>query len=129
MPAERKRLAKMKILSAPSAALVKFSALSVALVLLSVPSAAQVTTADYQRAQSIRQQYESAAVFVPEPATWIGDTHTFYYRRSLANGFELVTVDADPQERRPPFDHQRLAAAVSRAGGRAYRATRLPLQH
>ena len=50
------------------------SALSVALVVAaSVPSAAQVTAADYQRAQSLRQQYESAAVFVPEPATWVGD--------------------------------------------------------
>ena len=71
------------------------SALSAALVLFSVPSAAQVTAADYQRAQSLRQQYDAAAVFVPEPATWIGTTHKFYYRRSLANGFEFVTVDAD----------------------------------
>ena len=111
----------MKIVSVPSVALV--------FLLLSAPSAAQVTTADYQRAQSLRQQYEAAAVFVPEPATWIGETHTFYYRRSLANGFEFVTVDADTQERRPSFDHQRLADALSRAGGRAYSAMRLPFQN
>jgi dipeptidyl aminopeptidase/acylaminoacyl peptidase len=109
-----------KILSVPSAALV--------LVLLSVPSAAQVTTADYERAQSLRQQYESAAVFVPEPATWIGTTHKFYYRRSLANGFEFVTVDADTQLRQPSFDHRRLADALSRAAGRAFSSTRLPFQ-
>ena len=104
------------------------SVFSVAL-LCSVSSAAQVTTADYQRAQSLREQYESAAVFVPEPATWIGTTHTFYYRRSLANGFEFVTFDADTQQRRPAFDHRRLADSLARASGRAYAPTRLPFQN
>jgi dipeptidyl aminopeptidase/acylaminoacyl peptidase len=117
----------MKIFSAPSAALVRVSVFSVAL-LCSVSSAAQVTSADYQRAQSLREQYESAALFVPEPATWIGTTHKFYYRRSLANGFEFVTVDADTQQRQPSFDHNRLADALSRASGRAYSPTRLPFQ-
>ena len=98
-------------------------------LLCSVSSAAQVTTADYQRAQSLRQQYESAAIFVPEPATWIGTTHRFYYRRSLANGFEFVTVDADTQQKQPSFDHARLADALSRANGRAYQGTRLPFQN
>ena len=50
--------------SVPSAALVK---VAVALVILSAPSAsAQVTSADYQRAQGLRQQYEAAAVMVPD---------------------------------------------------------------
>jgi dipeptidyl aminopeptidase/acylaminoacyl peptidase len=77
----------------------------------------------------LRQQAESAAVFVPEPATWIGTTHKFYYRRSLANGFEFVTFDADTQQRQPSFDHQRLADSLSRASGRAYSPTRLPFQN
>ena len=66
----------MKKMSVPSV-------LSVALVVISVPSVAlaQVTAADYQRAQSLRQQYESAAVFVPDTPTWVGTTHRFYYRR------------------------------------------------
>ena len=62
-------------------------------------SAAQVTAADYQRAQSLREQFESAAVFVPDAPTWVGTTHRFYYRRSLANGFEFVMVDADTQQK------------------------------
>jgi dipeptidyl aminopeptidase/acylaminoacyl peptidase len=106
-----------------------YSALSAALVFVSVPAAAQVTTADYQRAQSLREQYESAAVSVPEAATWIGTTHRFYYRRSLVNGFEFVTVDADTQQRQRAFDHQRLAESLSRASGNTYSATRLPFQN
>ena len=37
------------------------SVLSAALVLVSAPSDAQVAAADYQRAQSLRQQFEAAA--------------------------------------------------------------------
>ena len=113
----------------PEALMKKLSALSVALVLLSVPAAAQVTGADYQRAQTLRQRYESAAVFVPETPTWVGTTHRFYYRRSLANGFEFVMVDADTREKSAAFDHNRLADALSRASGRAYTGTRLPFQN
>ena len=110
----------MKKMSVPSV-------LSVALVLsASAPSAAQVTAADYQRAQSLRQQYESAAVSVPDTPAWVGTTHSFYYRRSLANGFEFVLVDADTQRKQRAFDHTRLADALSKASGRTYSGTRLP---
>ena len=93
-----------------------------------VPSAAQVAAADYQRAQSLREQYESAAVSVPDVPTWIGDTHTFYYRRTVAGGHEFVTVEADTERKQPSFDHGRMAEALSRAAGRPYTATRLPFQ-
>ncbi len=105
------------------------SVLSAALVFsTSAPSLAQVTTADYQRAQALRQQYESAAVFVPDTPTWINGSHRFYYRRTLANGFEFVMVDADTRQKSAAFDHTRLADALSRASGRAYSGTRLPFQ-
>src|SRR5688572_12349137 len=104
------------------------SALSAALVLVSAESAAQVTPADYQRAQTLRQQYDGGAIFVPDTPTWVGTTHRFYYRRTLANGFEFVMVDADTQQKTPAFDHNRLADSLSRASGRAYPPTRLPFQ-
>jgi dipeptidyl aminopeptidase/acylaminoacyl peptidase len=103
------------------------SALPVALVMIAASGAsAQITAGDYQRAQSLRQQYESAAVLVPEAPRWAGTTHRFYYRRSVADGFEWVVVDADTQRKEPAFDHTRLAEALSRASGRTYSATRLP---
>ena len=109
----------------------KLSVLSAALVVLSAPSTAlaQVTLADYQRAQSLRQTYESAAVFVPDTPTWIGTTHRFYYRRSLANGYEFLIVDADTQQKQPAFDHTKLAESLSKASGRAYSSTRLPFNN
>ena len=93
---------------------------------MAAPAAAQVTGADYQRAQTLRQQYEAAAINVPDTPTWVGTTHRFYYRRTLANGHEFVMVDADTQQKSPAFDHARLAQSLSRTSGRDYTATRLP---
>ena len=109
------------------AALVWFAAASVS---------AQVTSADYERAQAQRDQYDALAINVPDPAVWIGTTHRFYYRRSRPDGFEFVTVDADTRQKQPSFDHARLADALSKAAnpstplraGGAYTATRLPFQ-
>src|SRR5688572_1094046 len=105
------------------------SVLSAALVSLSEPATAQVTAADYQRAQSLRQQYEAVAVAVPDAPTWVGKTHNFYYRRSLANGYEFVMVEADTERKQRAFDHTRLADALSRASGRTYSPTRLPFNN
>jgi dipeptidyl aminopeptidase/acylaminoacyl peptidase len=106
----------------------KLSTTSIALLiaLMAAPAAAQVTGADYQRAQTLRQQYEAAAINVPDTPTWVGTTHRFYYRRTLANGHEFVMVDADTQQKSPAFDHARLAQSLSRTSGRDYTATRLP---
>ncbi len=107
------------------------SALSVssaALVLLSASAAAQITPADYERAQGLREQYEALAIGVPDPPTWIGTTHRFYYRRSRAEGFEFITVDADTRQKQASFDHARLAESLSKAVNRGYTAWRLPFQ-
>lgn len=105
------------------------SALSAALVILSASSVAgQVTRTDYERAQALRTQYEALAVNVPEPATWIGTTHRFHYRRSLPDGYEFVTVDADTRQKQPSFDHARLAESLSKAAAKAYTAHKLPFQ-
>ncbi|MGE3491216.1 MAG: DPP IV N-terminal domain-containing protein [Vicinamibacterales bacterium] len=114
----------LKVLSALSVS-------SAALALLSASSAAaQVARADYERAQGLREQYESLAINVPDTPTWIGTTHRFYYRRSVAGGHQFITVDADTRQKQPSFDHARLAEALSKAANkpRPYTATRLPFQ-
>jgi hypothetical protein len=87
---------------------------------------AQVTKADYERAQGLSQKYQALTVNVPEAATWMAKGHRFYYRKSIKGGFEFVVVDADTQQKQPAFDHERLAAALTRATGHAQTAQRLP---
>lgn len=87
---------------------------------------AQVTRADYERAMGLGDRYEYLTVDVPEPATWVEKTSRFYYRKSVRDGHEFVMVDAETLQKRPAFDHQRLAAALGAETDEKYAANRLP---
>jgi dipeptidyl aminopeptidase/acylaminoacyl peptidase len=99
--------------------------MAVSLVLVAAADA-QTTRADYERAAGLRARYESLVTNVPDAATWIGDTHRFWYRRSVSGGHEFVVVEATTGEKRPAFDHARLATTLSRAASGEWKATTLP---
>ena len=87
---------------------------------------AQVTKADYERAQGLREQVQVLTKNVPEPATWMAKGHRFYYRKSEKGRFQFVVVDADTRQKQPAFDHDRLAAALTKGTGQIQTAARLP---
>jgi len=95
---------------------------------LAAPGAvsAQGTIADYQRALSLRDKYNDLAVHVADAPRWIEQTNRFYYRRSVKEGQEWMLVDGSTREKRPAFDHARLAEAVAKATGREATAVDLP---
>jgi len=95
-------------------------------LLLPAVALAQGTATDYERANGLRAKYEGLVANVPGTVTWIENTHRFWYRKLTRGGFEFVMVDADSQRKTPAFDHQRLAAALSKATGKSYSATTLP---
>src|SRR5512136_773103 len=102
------------------------AALSSGALLLPSVAGAQGTAADYQRANGLRAKYESVAIGMADPATWIENTTRFTYRRSVKGGHEFVLVDAETRQKRPAFDHEKLAASLSKLTGRKYTATNLP---
>ncbi len=64
---------------------------------------------------------------------WFGDakgeTNSFWYRVELAQGRrEYILVDAAGGQRRPAFDHARLARALSAKTGRPAEAEQLPIE-
>ncbi len=87
---------------------------------------AQVSRADYERAMGLRDRYEYLTVNVPDPATWVAGSSRFYYRKSVKGGHQFVMMDAATQQRQPAFDHERVAASLSKEAGGAYTALRLP---
>jgi dipeptidyl aminopeptidase/acylaminoacyl peptidase len=98
-----------------------------ALTLAPIASAhAQGTAADYARANGLRAKYEALVVDVAGPATWIDDTHRFWYRRTTRGASEFVVYDADTGQKRPAFDHEGIASALSKATGKTYTARELP---
>src|SRR5258706_1438510 len=100
--------------------------ITIIVVLLAALAPAQVTRADYDRAAAQRLKYQNLTLNVADQVTWIGSTHPFTYRRSVAGGHEFMLVDADLQSKKPAFDHEKLAAALSAAAREKYTALKLP---
>lgn len=97
------------------------------LLLLPVKAVAQGTLEDYQRAQrflpgNIRRLVRTADV-TPH---WIEKTSRFWYRSTGPNGSQFLLVDAAQNTSAPAFDHEKLAAALSKAIGREVKPTELP---
>jgi dipeptidyl aminopeptidase/acylaminoacyl peptidase len=89
-------------------------------------AAAQGTAADYERANGLKAKYEHLVANAAGPATWIGKTHRFWYRLAVTDGSTFIVYDADTRQKRPAFDHQKLAAALSAAAKTTYTALTLP---
>lgn len=105
--------------------LVYFSFITFCLLLTPV-SYAQGTLADYERANGLREKYVGLAVNLPERASWIGKTNRFWYRKAVKGGNEFIVMDAEGLTKKPAFDHERLAAALSTAAVEKYTALKLP---
>ena len=93
---------------------------------LSVEAAAQGTSADYARAAGLEAKYEAAAIDIAGPATWIGKTNRFWYRKQSRGNKEFIIFDAQTLKKQPAFDHEKIAASLSKVTGKTYKAQDLP---
>jgi dipeptidyl aminopeptidase/acylaminoacyl peptidase len=100
--------------------------LSVSLFALPAILSGQVTKADYERAFGLREKLQGLAVDVPERPSFIGTTTRFWYRKSVSGGNEFVLMDAATLEKKPAFDHAKLAAALAKALNEAVEPKKLP---
>jgi dipeptidyl-peptidase 4 len=90
---------------------------------------AQGTRADYERALRLREATANKVFKQSVKPQWLPGNTNFWYRNDLAGGArEFVFVDAMKGERKPAFDHARLAAALSQATGKQTKADRLPVE-
>ena len=92
-------------------------------------ASAQLTRADFERSLNLQDQYKKLAVNLPENPAWEEHADRFVYRKSVPGGSEFVEVDAAAQTKQPAFDQQKLAAALSAAGGKKVEALDLPFAH
>jgi len=87
---------------------------------------AQGTLADYQRSQGVQAKARELVVNSPDTPNWIGESDHFWYTKSVKGGTEFVLVDAAAGAKKPAFDHDKLAAAISKATGKQYTGVTLP---
>ncbi|MEZ0485082.1 S9 family peptidase [Fibrella aquatica] len=87
-----------------------------------------LTARDYEQAQRFMgantEQFIDRSGVRPN---WLPDER-FWYRILTATGSEFVLVDPTKGTRTAPFDHQKLAVALSEAMSRTYDAAKLPFQ-
>jgi dipeptidyl aminopeptidase/acylaminoacyl peptidase len=93
---------------------------------LAAVALAQGTLADYERGQGLQAKGRSLVVNSAGNFTWIGQSDHFWYTRSVKGGTEFMWVDAASGSKRPAFDHEKLAAAISSASGHHYTGLTLP---
>ncbi len=104
-----------------------------ALVVVAAPAVAQdtsrqLTADDYARSERLLSQYTSALVYgASVDPHWLTDGR-FWYENRVREGTEFVLVDPRARSRERAFDHQRLASALSAAGGGSLTAQSLPIQ-
>jgi dipeptidyl-peptidase 4 len=88
---------------------------------------AQGTLEDYQRAQRFLPGNLRQSIYVADvSAHWVDKTNRFWYHKASPKGTEFVLVDADHNTSGPAFDHERLAAALSRSTKKQFSASDLP---
>jgi dipeptidyl aminopeptidase/acylaminoacyl peptidase len=85
-----------------------------------------VTRADYERALGLRERWEHLTTNVADNVAWLPGTQRFVYRRSVIGGHEFIVYDVVTREKRPAFDHERLAQALAAATGTTQATRRLP---
>jgi dipeptidyl aminopeptidase/acylaminoacyl peptidase len=103
----------------------------IAFVVLSTaaPALAQGTARDYERAAGLAARSRNKVFKVRVTPHWLSDNQRFWYRNDLAGGArEFILVDAARGERKPAFDHQRLAAVLGKLLGKDVPANRLPIE-
>src|SRR5262245_51469185 len=88
---------------------------------------AQGTLEDYRRAAGVNQEIANLTVDVAQTPTWIGGDR-FWYRKSVKGGNQFVLVAAATGQKSAPFDHARLATALTSAASprTPFTATTLP---
>jgi len=88
---------------------------------------AQGTLEDYQRAEKFLPKNVEKIIFhtrvIPN---WVKDTSLFWYRNDVQKGKEFILVDAKKKSRKPAFNHQKLAEALSRLMEKDYQPYDLP---
>ncbi len=90
-------------------------------ILLCTPATlqAQGSRKDYQRAMSIEQRTQEKVFRDSVQPHWSDSGNSLWYRVRIGpNEHEFVFVDAKRGTRMPAFDHQRLAAALTKEAGK-----------
>src|SRR5882724_11255063 len=84
-----------------------------------------LTAGDYARAEKFMGYNTNPLVVHSIRPAWLPDGR-FWYRNTTAEGNAFVVFDPAKAKGEPAFDHELIAAAISKAAGRKYDKSHLP---
>lgn len=88
---------------------------------------AQGTLDDYNRARQLGETFEGKVIHsITNEPQWNEEKNTFWYRRTVEGGHEFISLVAEQAEKKPAFDHRRLASSLSEETGESHTAVDLP---
>jgi dipeptidyl-peptidase-4 len=89
---------------------------------------AQGSRLDYERALNLHKITANKVFRQHVIPHWLSDNTQFWYCNDLTDQTrEFILVNAETGKRQPAFDHERLAAALSKASEKDIQANRLPI--
>jgi dipeptidyl aminopeptidase/acylaminoacyl peptidase len=88
---------------------------------------AQGTTADYQRADYIKESTKNKVYHEPTEVTWIDKTYSFWYKIQTPKGQEFYKVNAESKKKEKAFKVDKLAELLSKESGNKVDIHDLPL--
>lgn len=90
---------------------------------------AQATVEDYKRAFSLNEKFRDKVFYSGVNPQWIGKGHTFWYVSNTPETRVYTLVNALKKTKKPLFDHQKLAEALTKATDKNTDAAKLYLQN
>ena len=94
----------------------------------SIFSQKQLSAEDYDRAaQFLSVNTAPLVINTNIRPNWI-DNERFWFQKDVGEGHEIVLVNARSQKTSPAFDHEKIAASLSKWSGEEYKANALPLR-
>jgi len=90
---------------------------------------AQTTVEDYKRAFSLNEKFKDKVFYSGVNPQWIGKSNTFWYVSNTPEGRVYTLVNALKKTKKPLFDHQKLAEALTKATDKKIDAAKLYLQN
>ena len=108
--------------------LLKIFSVSCALLIISASINAQVTVADYHRADSLAEKFRDKTWYGNVRPTWAGETNVFTYENQTPEGTVYILVDPVKKTKAEAFNTEKLARKMSEISDTLIEAGNLPIR-
>ncbi|WP_113654701.1 S9 family peptidase [Pedobacter namyangjuensis] len=103
------------------------SLLAVALLQLNITAFAQGKIEDYKRAEAFNASMQNKIYYSPNGFKWLDGKKEFFYSMLTERGTEYTLVNSNNFTKRPAFDQQQFAVALSALAKKEITAYKLPI--